>query len=334
LILLILVGFMTLLDQVDDIGRGDFDTAALLLYVLLLLPRHAYEIFPVAVLLGCLVGLGGLAGNSELIAMRAAGISQGRIVLSVLRASLLVMVLVVLVGELVAPQSEAYAEQMRTEKITQKVTLKSRYGFWARDGGSFVNIRTILPGGELRDIYIYEFSAARQLRLASYAESAEYRNSHWLLRNIAQSRFTDQGVVSTRISSAAWDSILNPRLLDIVVSRPSALSLWGLFQYIEFMRDNGLDARGYEVAFWGKIVTPLITLVMIFLSVPLVFGVLRSVSIGQRIFVGAILGTLFLLLNQAFANMAVVYQLNPLFAASFPGLLLLTLGFWMMRRHH
>ena len=333
-VLISLVGFVTLLDQVDEVGRGDYRTLDAFYYVLLLLPRHAYEIFPVAVLLGSLIGLGGLASHSELIAMRASGVSQSRIIVSALRASLLVMALVLVLGELVAPETEQYAEQMRAEKLTQKVTLKTRYGFWARDGGSFVNIRTILPGAQLRDIYIYEFTPQRELRLASHAESAEYRDDHWLLHNINQSRFTDQGVASQRIPSAAWSSMLNPNLLDIAVSKPTMLSVWGLYQYIRFMHDNSLDARRYEVVFWGKLVTPLITLAMIFLSVPLVFGALRSVTVGQRIFVGALLGSLFLLLNKAFGNMAVVYQLNPLFAASFPGLLLVVLGIWVTRRHH
>ncbi len=333
-VLLTLIGFITLLDEVEEVGRGDYGAADAFLYVLLVLPRYAYDVFPVAVLLGSLIGLGGLASHSELIAMRAAGISLGRIVLSVLKAGLLAMLAVVFVGEVVAPESEQYAEHMRSQKIYQKITLQTRYGFWARDGNAYVNIRTILPDSRLQDIYIYEFSDQRELKLATHAAMARYEAGQWLLEDVRQSYFKDGGVTSRRLDKAAWSSIINPELLDVVVTRPSILPVWGLYQYIVFLQENGQDARLYEVAFWNKIVTPLITLVMVFMSVPFVFGVLRSVGIGQRVFVGTMLGMGFLLLNQVLGNMALVYGLNPLFAAVFPGLLFLVIAFLFVRRIH
>jgi lipopolysaccharide export system permease protein len=333
LVLLILVAFVTLLEEMEDVGRGTYQAADALIYVLLILPRGAYEIFPVAVLLGSLIGLGGLASHSELTAMRAAGISLARIIFSALKGGILVMLLVVIIGEFVAPGSENRAESMRAEKIAKQVTLKTKYGFWSRDGDSYINIRYIPSSSVLKDIYIYEFMENRVLKVATHAGSAVYTGDHWLLKDIRQSRFSEEGVVSTQLDSASWNSMLSPDLIDIVV-RPSLLPIWGLYQYIQFMHENGQEARVYEVAFWGKVVTPLITLVMVFLSVPIVFGVLRSVGVGQRIFVGALLGTLFLMMNKAFANMAVVYHLNPLFASAFPGLLLLAAGLWIVRKQH
>ena len=86
------------------------------------------------------------------------------------------------------------------------------------------------------------------------------------------------------------------------------------------------------MAFWGKIVTPIITMIMLFLSVPFVFGSLRSVGIGQRVFAGTIIGMGFMLLNQALGQMAIVYQVNPLLAVSFPAVVFLGAGVWFFRR--
>lgn len=334
LVLLILVGFLTLMDELGDIGHGDYTTQDAFLYVLLILPRRAYEVFPMAVLLGSLIGLGGLANNSELIAMRSAGVSLARIIVSVLKSGLLVIFLVLLIGEVVAPNTEQYAERMRAEKISKQITMKSRYGFWARDGHSFVNIRKILPGSQLQDIYIYEFSEKRELEMATHAGFAQYQGDHWLLKEIDQTRFTKDGVVSQKLEQATWDSLLNPSLLDVVVVRPTMLPVWGLYRYIGFMHDNGQEAVTYEVAFWSKIISPLVTLIMVFLAVPFVFGVLRSVGIGQRIFAGALLGITFFLLNKVFGQMAIVYGLNPLFAAAVPGLIFLSFGIWFVRKIH
>ncbi|MES9877568.1 MAG: LPS export ABC transporter permease LptG [Candidatus Sedimenticola sp. PURPLELP] len=334
LVLLILVGFLTLMDELGDVGVGQYKTADAFFYVLLVLPRRAYEVFPMAVLLGSLVGLGSLASNSELVAIRAAGVSLARIILSVMKAGVAFMLVVVLVGEVIAPQTEQYAERMRAEKTTDQITLKSKYGFWARDKDSFVNIRKILPGSQLKDIYIYEYTPERKLDVATHARFAQYKDDHWLLRGIEQSRFSADGVETKKLEQATWESMLNPSLLDVVVVRPTMLPVWGLYQYIGFMHENGQEATTYEVAFWSKIVTPLMTLVMVFLAVPFVFGVMRSVSVGSRIFLGSLLGLSFFLLSKVFNHMAVVYELNPLFSASLPALVFLAIGVWFVRKIH
>ncbi|AKH21769.1 LPS export ABC transporter permease LptG [Sedimenticola thiotaurini] len=334
LILLVLVGFVTLMDELGDVGKGDYTTIDAFYYVLLALPRRAYEVFPMSVLLGSLMGLGGLANNSELVAMRAAGVSLARIIVSVLKAGVLATLMVLIIGEVVAPNTEQYAERMRASKMSQQITLKSKYGFWARDGSSFVNIRQILPGSQLKDIYIYEFSPDRKLEVSTHAGFAQYQDGSWLLRDINQTRFLDDHVESRTLEQATWDSLLNPNILNVVVVRPTMLPVWGLYQYIDFMQKNGQEVVVYEVAFWSKVIMPLVTLVMVFLAVPFVFGVLRSVGIGQRIFAGSLLGLAFFLMNKVLGHMAVVFSLNPLFAAALPTLVFLGLGFWFVRRVH
>ena len=137
---------------------------------------------------------------------------------------------------------------------------------------------------------------------------------------------------TVELGQATWDSLLDPQLLSAVVVDPNILPIWGLYHYIEFMRTNGQEVLSYEVAFWGKVIAPLVTLVMLFLSAPFVFGSLRSVGIGQRLFMGSLMGSGFFLLNRAFSFMAAAYDLNPLFAAAFPGLAFLGLAFLFSQR--
>lgn len=331
-VLLTLIGFMELERELGDVGRGTYTLYKSFLYVGLVLPRFAYEIFPVTALLGSLIGLGAMANHSELIAMRAAGVSVGRIVWAAMKAGLLLMLIAVLVAELLAPASEQLAQRMRAEAISGQITLKTRYGFWTRDGNSFINIRTVLPGAELGDIYIYEFDDNHHLKLASYAEHARYQDEHWLLENIRQNEFLPDRVRTRSLSRAIWKSFLDPALVDMVTVDPNVLPVWDLHRYIAFLRENNQQASEYEVAFWGKIVNPLVVLVMLVLAIPFVFGSLRTAGIGQRVFAGAVVGVGFLVLNKAFAHMAVVYQLDPLFAAAFPGVVCLGVAVWALRR--
>jgi lipopolysaccharide export system permease protein len=331
-VLLVLVVLMTFIDELDDVGRGQYRVMDAFVYVLFSVPRYVFEAFPVAALLGSLIGLGVLANHGELTAMRAAGVSIRQIVTAVLKAGVLMMAVVIVLGELVAPPMEQYAKQVRAERQHQQVILKSRYGFWARDGRAFVNIRRLLSGSALGDIYIYEFNDARRLELMTHAAYAHYKDDHWVLRDLKQTRVTESGVESRSLEKANWDSLLDPSLLRAVVVQPTMLPAWGLYQYISFMKENGQQVPAYEVAFWAKVVAPFATLVMLFLAVPFVFGSLRAVGIGQRIFVGALAGSVFFLLNRALSYVAVVYELNPVVAAALPAAAFLLVGTLLLRR--
>lgn len=332
LVLLTLIAFVVLEEELDEVGRGGYGLVQAFLYVSLTLPRFVYEVFPIATLLGSLIGLGAMANHAELIAMRAAGISLARIVRSVMQAGILLMGVAVVLGEWVAPEAEQYAQRMRAEAISGQITLKSNYGFWTRDGNSFINIRQVRPGAELGDVYIYEFDDAQQLKLASHAEVARYTDAGWELERIRQSEFLEGEIRSRALDRAIWKSLLNPALLDMLMVDPAVLPVSGLYRYIEFLHDNRQDATVYEVAFWGKIITPLVVLVMLLLSIPFVFGNLRTAGVGQRMFFGAVAGIGFMLTNKAFTHMAVVYQLNPLFASIFPVLLVFAAALWFIRR--
>ncbi|MES9946229.1 MAG: LPS export ABC transporter permease LptG [Candidatus Thiodiazotropha sp.] len=330
-LLLVLIGFFELVAELEEVKRG-YTTSMAFTYVLLGMPRYSYELFPLATLLGSLIGLGVLAGNSELLAMRAAGISIARIVLSVLKTGLLVLLVVVIMGEYLAPAAEQQAQRMKNEALSGQISLKTRYGFWSRDGNTFINIRQILPDAQLADISIYEYGEDARLRRAIHAQRASFQSGGWVIQGVEQSDFTESAVSVSSSPEQAWQAELDPSALDVLTVKPHMLAAWDLWRYIDYLQKNGQASINYEVAFWGKLAAPLVTMVMLFLSIPFVFGSLRSVGVGQRIFVGAMLGIVFYLLNRTFSYMAVVYSLNGLFAAFFPLLLFLALAIWLLRR--
>lgn len=333
LALLVLMGFFELLAELEDVNPA-YTTLKAFTYVGLILPRYTYELFPIATLLGSLIGLGGLASHSELNAMRAAGISVARILGAVLKAGLVLLLLVFLIGEYLAPLSEQQAQRLKMEALSEQATLKTGYEIWSRNGDTYINARQVMPDGRLGDISIYEFDRQRQLRQVTHAELATFRGDNWLLQRVRESKFSAAG-----IKVALWDTLSRPSLLtltvlDVINVKPHMLPAWDLWRYVDFLKQNGQEAATYEVAFWGKVVTPLVTLVMLFLSIPFVFGPLRSVGIGQRIFTGALIGIVFYLLNRAFSYLALVYGINALFAALFPTALFLSVGIWFFRRIH
>jgi lipopolysaccharide export system permease protein len=327
-----LLFFLTFVDEVRQVGRGSYQTADALLVTLFGMPRMVFESFPIAALLGSLLGLGTLAARGELIAMRAAGMSLAGIVLAVVKSGVLMVLVVLALGEWLAPVSESAALELTAKKQHDQTVLKSRYGFWARDGENFVNIRRILPGSNLEDITFYAFSPERRLVRTTHAARAEYRDGGWQLFDVRETHVGPARITTTREASRRWDAVLDPGLLTLVVARPLMLPLWDLWRYIRFMRANGQSATAYVAAFWGKLSTPLATLVMMVLAVPFVMGSLRSAGRGQRLFIGVLLGSGYFLLTRAMAFAAVAYDLNPLLTAMLPAALFLVLALRALRR--
>jgi lipopolysaccharide export system permease protein len=331
-VLLPLLGFFLLADEMDEVGEAGYRLVDAMLVMGLSLPRYAYQIFPIATLIGALVGLGALAGRSELVAMRAAGISVGRIVWSGLLGGLLLAALAVVVGEVVAPVAEQRGMELRRAALSGDVAQQTPYGFWAVDEGAYVNIREIQSGTSLKDIYIYQVDGAAGTLVATHAEAARYVGGQWVLDGIARSRAGPEGVEVERMERAGWSSMLDPGLLKLVVVDPKMLPAWGLWRYIRFMRVNEQDATAYEVVFWGKVVHPLLTLSMILISVPLLLASARSRGIGARIFAGVLVGILYYLVSRTFTYLALLFDLSPLAAALAPPLLFIAAATLLLRR--
>jgi len=331
-VLLTLFAFFAFMDEAGKIGKGRYGTWQAFQYVLLTMPRLAYQLFPICALLGTTIGLGILAGNSELVAIRAAGVSLTRIIGSVMKIGLLFVVLTIIIGEGVAPAAERYAQTLRSVAMSDKLTLQGREGLWARDGNSFVNVRHILPGERLGQIYIFERDDMHRLVKLVRADSAVYRQGGWILQGVLSSDITEQGVTSARAEEAPWQTNLSPDLLNVVTVKPNTLSILGLYEYVQYLNDNGLDAAVYEQALWGKVIAPLVTAVMVFISIPFVFGPLRSVGVGHRILVGTLAGVGFHILNQMFTYMGLVFNFNPILSALAPAMLAFLAGYYMLRR--
>ncbi|MBK1722712.1 LPS export ABC transporter permease LptG [Thiocystis violacea] len=331
-VLVPLMGVFILADEVESIGVEHYGFLDAFLFMLLSLPRYLYQVFPIATLIGALIGLGTLASRSELVAIRAAGFSLAQIVRAALLGGVLLAVVAVVLGEVVAPFAEQRAVELRRQALSGDVAQRTPYGFWAIDDGAYVNIRDVRSGTSLSEIDIYRIDAEKGSLVATHAESASYRGGHWELEGIATSQVSTDGVEVERVERRRWDSMLAPDLLKVIVADPQGLPIWGLYKYIRFMTVNKQDAGAYEIAFWGKALHPVLTLSMILVAIPLLLGSSRSSGIGRRIFAGALVGILYYLLSRTFAYMALVFGMSPFLAAIAPPTLFISAALLLLRR--
>lgn len=331
-VLTVLFAFFSLIDQLDDAGRGSFTVYNAFEYVALTMPRTIAELFPIAGVIGAMTTLGLFARNSELTVIRAAGVSKTRLLFGLLKGGVLLALVAVVIAEGIAPYAEQMAQQRRSLALSNQISLDSRYGFWVRDGDSYINIRKMLPNDEFRDVYIYEFDDRNRLRTSTHAKRALYQDGNWRLFNLEQTVIDERQVEKRVIDEAVWQSSLNPDVINLVIVEPDYLSVFELTNYIHYLAENNQNTLRYRQALWGKIVYPFSILVLIALAVPLVKTEARSSAIGQRIFIGTLIGILFHIFNQAMAHLGVVFKLNPFLSMVLPSAIVFVLTLWLIRR--
>lgn len=332
LVLLLLEMFLTLLVELEEVGKGNYHFAAALRFLLLLQPQRLYELFPMALLVGALLGMGTLASGSELIVMRASGISLARLTRSVLQVGLMLSVVVLLIGEFAAPPLEQLAREQRATAKNEGIAIRGGRGFWVRDGDFFIHVQSVLPGIQLADIHIFKIGPQSQLETVTAAQSARYQQGRWILENIDRSLLSSDRVETEKLSSLEISSSISPQILEVLAADPAGLSVRDLWVYVDYLERNGLDAQSYRLALWRKLLAPLVYLAMLVVAMPFVFGPQRSAGVGQRLLVGLLIGLAFFLGNYLLGNVVLLYGYPPLLGAITPALLFLAAGFFALHR--
>ncbi|CAD5108022.1 LPS export ABC transporter permease LptG [Zestomonas carbonaria] len=330
----VIVGLALLFAFIDELGdvEGGYGLLDAAWYVLLTTPRRLYDMLPMAALIGCLIGLGNLASHSELTIMRAAGVSVGRIVWAVMKPMLVLMLVGILIGEYAAPWTENKAQASRSMAQGGGEAQSAKRGLWHRQGNEFVHINSVQPNGLLVGVTRYQFDDQRHLLSASFARRAQYQEGYWQLSEVSTTHFRERSTEVIDSPSERWDVELSPQLLGTVVLEPEALSITGLWRYIQYLGEQGLNNGRYWLAFWTKVLQPLVTAALVLMAISFIFGPLRSVTLGQRVFTGVLVGFVFRIAQDLLGPSSLVFGFPPLLAVLIPTGICALAGVWMLRR--
>ncbi|MGI9276859.1 MAG: LPS export ABC transporter permease LptG [Endozoicomonas sp.] len=330
IVLVLLESLFSFLGQLDDV-RGNYQSIDVAIYTVMMMPKKIYEFIPVSALIGCLAGLGSLASNSELVVMRAAGVSLWRMVWAVMKPALVMILLGTLMGEYVAPVSEQVAETQR--RIARSSTgAYTGEGVWHREGNEYMYFNAVEPNGVLYGVSRYVFDDEMKIQESLHAERAIFQKDHWLLEGVRRSRFDGEKFVTETSMIEPWETSLTTTLLKVVVVKPDGLSISGLKTYTDYLNEQGLDTGEYDLAFWSKALQPLSIFSLVLVGISFVFGPLRSVNMGTRIFYGVITGVAFMIGQSLLGPSSLVFGFPPIIAVLFPVLLCISAGAVMLRR--
>ncbi len=320
-------------EQLRKVGQGSYDLLQALLYVGLSIPRDIEMFFPMAALLGALIGLGMLASSSELVVMQAAGFSKLDIGMSVLKTAVPLMIVVTLLGQWGAPQAQKMARDLRAFSTSNGAILSVRTGVWARDANDFIFIGKI-ENDKLYGLNMWRFDDNKQLKNIYFAEEVEYLSGNeWLMKDVQLSEMDNEVQLSkVSLPEYRWTTSLEPDKLAVVTVKPEELSLSGLYDYVSYLKASEQDASRYELAFWRKMTQPFSIAVMMLMALSFIFGPLRSVTMGARILSGVVAGFTFYISSEFFGPLSLVYNIPPTIGAIMPSIAFLTIAVMLLRR--
>ncbi len=324
IVLVVLLALSALFVFIGELGdtRGNYETAQAILFTVLRLPNLAFEMLPSAVLIGSLLGLGALAGNSEIIVMRSAGLSIKELAGMVAISGAVLLVLTALLGEYIGPPLDFYARNMRMEALYQQGDDRLGNEAWVKDGSTYLHLEKVNPEFEFGSLYMYKFDGDVLESIAVAENSGIDQNDNWILENLRETQFESDGVQVLQSARSVESFEVSADLLGSSLAKPLSLSARELLSYIDYLKRNELDATKYETEFWFRVSRTFTVLIMPILALAFVFGSLRTGGAGGRLMIGVVIGLAYNLASKSLASSGQVFNLDPIVVTWLPAAVL------------
>jgi|TARA_B110000444_G_C18792139_1_gene572984 lipopolysaccharide export system permease protein len=333
IVLFALVGIFTFFAFIGDLSDSEGANTKIIDIILtstLGIPELAYQVMPLAALIGSLLALGGMMEAHELVVIRVAGATKIRVLQVVIKTSVLLMLAALLLGEFVAPLAQTKIHELSFKSDRGLGPANNK--IWIQDLSAFVSIKAILPDCRMVGVNILELGADGKLSKSIYADEASCSSEGWILKKVKQTDFKGDAYDNSYVESRVWPTELDFNLLGLLGLEPQKLTLKELSLYLRFADEDAGDFQQWSQAFWTRIVHPLSIMLMTFLSFTVALSVSRSSSVGGSVLAGGAIGLVFYVLNELVGNFGLVFNINSALAAVLPSLLVLFLTGWLFRR--
>jgi len=325
---------LALVNELDKLNET-YQLGNALYYVMLSAPRRFYDLVPVGVMVGALIGLGSLASNNELAVIRAAGVSITRIIWAVMKPMLMIIAVTAFIGEFVSPKTAVDAENYRLMKRWDTNQAKGKSGVWLRDGSDYFYFRSIRTDGQLYGIQRQSFSAdGKTLLSISVAKSGQYdfELKGWVLNDVIRTQLGAQRVTSEAVGTVFWPSDLKPDLMKVIIINQRYLAPSDLWNYTQYLKAQGLKSHEHEMSFWQKVLMPFTVSSLVLVAASFVFGPLRTAPAGTRVFSGVVVGLVVKYIQDILGPASVVYGFDPVWAVLTPAIGCALYGVVLIRR--
>ena len=295
-------------------------------------PRYLYEILPISALIGAVLGLGTMASSSELIVMRAAGISLWRIVGWVMRSALVLVLLSFILSEWIVPYTNEQAKSAKSHRSV--AALGEVKGYWTREGQRFIYIDYANSQGELKQVQVVDFDHDYRLENVVNAEQGQFvKDGQWILKNSDQMILQPNGsAVLNHADHQALALALQPKYVHMVTIDPEDLAPSQLVSFMKYMHEYSQVPKTYQLAFWQKVGSPLALLMLVLIACSFIFGPLRQQSMGFRLVIALFVGLGFFYLQDFLGYASLVYSPSPAWFVFLPIGIMFVVGSYLLHR--
>ena len=340
LCLVVFIGIYLVVDLFEKLSRfleAHVGAGLILQYYLFRLPKIFTEVLPVAVLLACLLSLGNMAKNSEVLAMKMGHVGSLRIALPCIGVGLAASLSAWIAVEYVAPRSSERALNIERTEVRRlpahRITRDSDIWYRAQDD-RFVHISLIeAQSGLIRGMSIFELSPGFDLLRRIDAAEASWSPNGWTVRKGYQLEVDKNPMRIMAFAEMDLSLKEGPEEFARVARSPEEMSYGQLRQYIDRLVKSGVSATRYMVDLHAKVATALVSCIMAVLGVS--FG-LRTGRAGVMVWVGVCIpmGFLYYMLLVLGISLGRGGAVPPLVAAWLPNLVFGTAGIvslWRLR---
>jgi len=322
--------FFDVVDELQNVGRNGnaYQVKHALMYVLLLMPSHLYELLPISVLIGTIFVMARFAQSSEFTILRTSGLGPFMALRNLMGIGLAFVLITFAVGDYLSPFCDKYGQLLKSKYLGQ-ITI-GQTGAWLReqqaDKNFALNVNTLTPEGNPKGIRIFEFDKEGQWVALTKADTGLLsKPDTWELQNVSRDELhrTSEQMHLTRRSMPTldWPTSISSEMVAVALLKPDRMGTIDLFQYIHHLDANGQTTQRFEIEFWKKVFYPLSCLVMVVLALPFAYLHFRSGNIASHVFGGVLAGISFFLLNNVSSYVGNINNWAPWFAAAAPGLL-------------
>jgi lipopolysaccharide export system permease protein len=330
-VLAMLVLVLMTLDLLGESGKilavpGN-DQGDVMRYVAMRAPQIIARFLPFSVLLGVIITFTTLSQNSEVVAMKAAGLSAHQILAPMFVASFAVAVLSFAFNEsVVAPSTAKLKLWQSVDYGTVPADTGVKTNVWVREGEDLINARTVTGSGDatvLRDVSLY----LRQnggLQQVIEASEARYTGEGWQLRNVRD--FDVTTTEEKRFEGLVIGKGITPDRFNYVKVDGDSLGFFALRGAISDLQAAGRRTDNLEGILWHKLSGPLSTLLMPLLAAVAAFGLARSGALFLRAVIGMALGFAYFVADNFALAMGNLGAYPPWIAAWGPFFLFLLIG--------
>ena len=328
--------FFNLLTELNSVGIEGYSIIDAFKYIALQIPEVTYKQASPVILLGCVLGMGHLATTEQLLIFRVAGSSILTITWLAVKNALVFIIIIIAIGEIIAPFLSNYAEEQRSNALGQNKISNNQEGFWIRDGDNFINARNNIDGKMFSGITVIEVNSLNKIERVIRSNSATFDGKSLDM--------IDGEIISINEKNDFEDISLKERnlykkfvsfdqdLIDSLEKEPENLTTWTIINQIQYLSDNNLRSGVFEVELYKRLFKPLTLLAMILLAMLFIFGSTRDATLGRKIFFGVALGLSFEMLSRIGGAIALSLDFSPFLSFVLPASIIMIVSMFLLAR--